>query len=173
MENSRKLYPESEIFILYRSKFYVIFYIIPRIILYSIIFFLWLWVCFYYQVHFSIYWLFLFLWFVPFWFQVIRKILKYICDFTVVTPWGITTYKQRGILHSVLKEIPARRIKAVEVFTPMLLGNIFGYGSVDIIGDMNDSHYFGVDGEAPWVIGLTYVDRPHFVKSKISATCFK
>jgi hypothetical protein len=95
------------------------------------------------------------------------------CDFTIVTPWGITTYKQKWILHSVLKEIPAKRIKSVEIFRPALLWNIFGYGTVDIISDMNETQNLDVDNEGPGIVGLTYVDSPHIVKSKISEICFR
>ena len=75
-------------------------------------------------------------WLIVVWFRIFHKLLKYLYDFTIVTPNGVTTYKQRGILHSTVKEIPAQRVKAIEISRTTLLGNIFGYGNVDIVADL-------------------------------------
>jgi hypothetical protein len=173
LEDNYRLYTKDQVFISKRSKYYLTFYVFPRFIAYIIALMVLFLVLSYFSSHTLIY-LFVFLiWLIIFWFQVVYKLLKYICDFTVITPWWITTYKQIWILHSVLKELPSKRIKAVEIFRSSLLWNIFGYGSVDIIADMNDTHVLDVDNEAPWVTELTYVDDPHIIKSKISEICFR
>jgi uncharacterized membrane protein YdbT with pleckstrin-like domain len=111
-------------------------------------------------------------WTIVAWFRVVHKLLKYLYDFTIVTPKGITTFKQKGILHSITKEIPAKRIKAIEISRTTLLGNIFRYGNVDIVADLSDVSQRDSDSEDSWVIGLTYVDYPYEVKERISKTCF-
>jgi len=172
-EENSKQYKWEEILLLRRSKFYLFFHIIPFFFLYVLLLILVFSALLYYEIYLWAYVIFFIIWFLIFWFQIVYKILKYICDFTLVTPAGINTYKQKWILHSVFKEIPSSKIKAVEVFRTGLLWNIFRYGSVDIIADMNDSGYIDVDNEAPWVVGLSYVDSPHKVKSKISKICYK
>jgi hypothetical protein len=128
-----------------------------------------------FSLHFMSYICLFVVWLLIFWFRVFHKFLKYICDFTVVTPWGVTTYKQKWILHCTLKEIPAKRIKAIEVSRTSLLWNVFWYGYVDVIADLNEFSKRKEDytDEAPWVVGLTYVDNPHKIKARISKICFK
>ena len=173
LEENHKIYNKDDVVFLRRSKFYFLFHIIPYFIAYVLVLIIIFSIFFNFSLHPVSYMVFFIVWLLIFWFQIVYKFFKFICDFTVITPWGITTYKQKWILHSVLKEIPANKIKAVEVFRPALLWNIFGYGSVDIIADMNDSNYRDVDNEAPWIVWLSYVDAPHIVKSQISKVCFK
>jgi len=173
LEENLQIFKKQDVFVVHRSKFYVLFYILPQLILYIIILLFWFFIFLQIEFHYLVYIVYFLLWLPIFWFRVVYKIFKYICDFTIVTPWGITTYKQKWILHSVLKEIPAKRIKSVEIFRPSLLWNIFGYGTVDVISDMNESNNLDVDNEWPWIVWLTYVDSPHRIKSKISEICFK
>ena len=107
------------------------------------------------------------------WFRVVHKFLKYKYDFTIIDPLGITTYKQKGILHSSLKQIPAKRIRSIQVCRNNILENIFGYGSLDILSDFMDNMYLGEDNEAASVIGLTYVNDPYEIKNKITDLCFR
>lgn len=172
-EDCSKSYKAEEILLLRRSKYYLFFHITPFFFLYLLLLFVAISVLMSFSVNFIVYIVFFLMWLLIFWFQIVYKYLKYICDFTIVTPAWINTYKQKGILHSVFKEIPAGKIKAVEVFRSSLLWNIFRYGSVDIIADMNDTSYIDVDNEAPWIVGLSYVDSPHKVKSKISKICYR
>lgn len=64
-------------------------------------------------------------WFLVFWFRVFRKFLKYKYDFTIVTPRGVVTYQQKGILNNRMKEIPSKRIKSIQISRTGILGNIF------------------------------------------------
>lgn len=54
-------------------------------------------------------------WFLVVWFRIIHKWFKYCYDFTLIMPRGVVTYKQKGILHSYIKEIPANRIRSIQV----------------------------------------------------------
>lgn len=102
-----------------------------------------------------------------------HKLLKFLYDFTAVDPQGITTYKQKGILHSVLKQIPANRIRSIQFERNSILENIFEFGSIEIHTDFTENMHVGEDDESPSVIGLTYVDAPYKVKTQITDICFK
>lgn len=99
--------------------------------------------------------------------------MKYLYDFTVVDPQGITTYKQRGILRSSLKQIPANRIRTIQFEREGILENIFEYGSIEIHTDFTDNSHIGEEDESPSVIGMTYVDAPFKIKNLITDICFK
>lgn len=172
LENKMKSFPREKVFVIKRSKYYLVFkvlfhffgYLGILIALYSGLF--------YAHAIPSIFIALTFVWLIVVWFRIFHKLLKYLYDFTIVTPNGVTTYKQRGILHSTVKEIPAQRVKAIEISRTTLLGNIFGYGNVDIVADLVEKSHMWADNEDSWVIGLTYVDKPYKVKERISKTCF-
>lgn len=72
-----------------------------------------------------------------------------------------------------MKEIPSKRIKAIQISRTGLLWNIFGFGEIDIIADMTDTAHMWEDEDAPWVMAMTYVDFPFEIKNKISKLCFE
>jgi len=113
-------------------------------------------------------------WFLIIWFRPFHKLLKYLYDFAIVDPHWITTYKQKWILKSSIKEIPANRIRSIQIERNSILENIFSYGSIDIITDFTENMQIGLeDEESASVIGLTYVDHPLKIKSRITDICFK
>lgn len=83
------------------------------------------------------------------------------------------TYKQKWILNSVSKEIPAKRIISIEVCRTNFLWNMFGYGHVDIVSDLSEHTHLWQDNEISSVIGMTYVDDAYEIKEKISDLCFR
>jgi len=89
-----------------------------------------------------------------------------------VTPNTIFTYKQKGILYSVMKEIPADRIRSIQVSRNSFLENVFSFGSINIHADYAENPRLEEDNESAFVIGLTYVDDPLKAKNKISDICF-
>ena len=115
----------------------------------------------------------IFVWVLVVWFRVAHKLLKYLYDFTIVMPRWIITYKQKGILHSSLKEIPAKRIRSIQVCRNTFLGNVFWYWSIDILTDLTDNMHIWEEDEAPSVIWLTHVDKPYKIKTQITDMCFK
>lgn len=172
---SQKLqeFSEDKILVILRSKYYLIFKVLfPFSILIGILF-LMIVSLDYIQAYPFILWMLCFVWFLVFWFRVFRKFIKYKYDFTIVTPRGILTYQQKGILHNRMKEIPSKRIKAIQISRTGLLWNIFGFGEIDIIADMTDTAHMWEDEDAPWVMAMTYVDFPFEVKNKISKLCFE
>lgn len=155
-----------------RSKYYLIFRVLfPGVILSFILLSMLLFLE-YIKAFPFIFGTLIFVWFLVFWFRVFRKYLKYKYDFTLVTPRGVITYKQKGILQNQLKEIPSRRIKAIQISRTGILGNIFGFWEIDIIADMSNNTNMGEEDEAPWVTGLTYVDHPFQTKTQITKLCF-
>ncbi len=170
--NKKQSFQEEDIFTITRSKYYFIFKVIFHFIGYVLVLAFIIAALKYMNAYKTIYGVLIFVWFLVFWFRVFHKFLKYMYDFTIVTPKGVTTYKQRGILHSVTKEIPTSRIKAIEISRTSLLGNIFWYGNVDIVADLAEKSKLWRDNEESWIIGLTYVDKPYKIKERISKTCF-
>jgi membrane protein YdbS with pleckstrin-like domain len=164
---------ESELTIISRSKYYFIFRVIfPLIFLLGIgiVMYIFLKKC---NVSWYISSPLFFVWLLVVWFRVGHKFLKFLYDFTVVDPLGVTTYKQKWILHSFLKQIPGKRIRSIQIYRNSILENIFGYGSLDIHTDFSDNMHIGEEDEAPFVIWLTYVDSPYKIKNKITDLCFK
>lgn len=161
------------IFVLTRSRFYLYFRVIAHFVWYFVVLISMIFFLNYIQAVNSIYVVLIFVWFLVVWFRVFHKFLKYMYDFTIVTPKGVTTYKQKGILHSQIKEIPSARIEAIQTSRDWILGNIFSYWCVDIIANTGENSHLGQDDEAPWVTGLTYVDHPFEIKTQISNCCFK
>lgn len=172
LSNKKQSFAEKDIFVITRSKYYLIFKVLFHFFWYLAILGWGIALLSYIQAIPSIYMIVIFVWFLVVWFRVFHKILKYYYDFTIVTPKGVTTYKQIGILHSRIKELPSQRIKAIEISRTSLLGNIFWYGNVDIIADLSENAHLGRDDEASWVVGLTYVDSPYDIKDRVSKTCF-
>lgn len=71
-----------------------------------------------------------------------------------------------------MKEIPASRIRSIQVTRDSLLENIFHYGSIEIQADYAENPHLHEDNESPSVIGLTFVDKPLEAKNKISDICY-
>lgn len=173
IQEKQKQYPKKDILLLYRSKYYLFFRVLCHLAWYIVILLLLLLFIWSLQWYWFLMLPLIIVWTIVVWFRVVHKFLKYKYDFTIVTPQGITTYKQKGVLHSVIKEIPSRRIKAIEVCRTDILWNIFWYGHVDIIADLTENSRIWTNNEAPWVIWLTYVDKAYEVKEHISWICFR
>lgn len=166
-------FSKEDIVLIKRSIFYLIFRVlIPFCILIGLIVFLFALIYQYSWMMYAAIPLLLTAYFI-FWTQIFRKLLKYLYDFTLVDPQGITTFKQKGILQSILKEIPGNRIRSIQVERKSLLENIFGFGSIEIHTDFSENMHVGEDDESPSVIGLSYVDKPISIKNTISDICFK
>jgi len=172
LANKMKSFKQEEVFIIKRSKYYFFFKVLVHFIWYISVFVALICFLAYLGAPPLAFCILAVMWCVVAWFRVIHKLLKYLYDFTIVTPKGITTFKQKGILHSMIKEIPAKRVKAIEIRRTTLLWNIFHYGNVDIIADLSDRSQMWADNEDSWVMGLTYVDAPYEIKERISKTCF-
>lgn len=166
-------FPEDKILVINRSRFYLIFRVVFPF------FVVWLlgMIIFSFLELYSINWYvsipIMLVWLLVFWFRVVHKFLKFRYDFTIIDPLGVTTYKQKWILHSFLKEIPSNRIRTIQICRNNILENIFWYGSLDILTDFTDNMHIWEDNEAPSVIGMTYVDRPFQVENQITDLCFK
>lgn len=168
-----KSFQKSEVIVITRSKYYFIF----RVFL-PFWFLLWLgFLGLMFLERYSISWYIsvslICVWILVIWFQIIHRFLKFRYDFTVVDPLGVTTYKQKWILRSFLKQIPAKRIRSIQICRNTFLENIFEFGSVDLLTDFTDNMHIGEEDEAASVIGLTYVDNPYKIESKITDLCFK
>jgi hypothetical protein len=166
-------FKDSEILIISRSRYYFYFRVLFP---FFVILWIGVWIFLFfrkYNIDWHIFAPLFFVWLLVIWFYVVHKFLKYRYDFTIVDPLGLTTYKQKWILHSFLKQIPANRIRSIQICRNSFLENVFWYGSLDILTDFADNMHIGEEDEAPSVIWLTYVDTPYKKKNKITDLCFK
>lgn len=93
--------------------------------------------------------------------------LDYTYDHTIITPEAITTYKQKWILDSKLKELPTAQIKSTQSYRSWMLWNIFSYWVIEILTD-----WAMWDSEKDWSsqagkTKLSYVHHPTMVRKKI------
>ncbi|NDK08702.1 hypothetical protein EOM39_05690 [Candidatus Gracilibacteria bacterium] len=99
--------------------------------------------------------------------------LDYKYDFSIFTCKRIFTYKQEGLLDSDFKDLPAEKIRSIVSCRSGLLGNIFGYGTVEIYTDgsmsAEDSEDHGRSQAGK--TKLSYVFRPNKVRQKILNMC--
>ncbi len=173
LKKKKTQFPESDILLIRRSSYYFILWVFfPFCILLGIAGTIYVFLIPYPFFKLALFPLGL-VWIIIVWVRIGHKCLKYFYDFTLVDPQWVTSYKQKGILHSHLKQIPAKRIRSIEFERSSLLENIFEYGKIDIHTDFTQDMHIGEDDESPSVIGLTYVDSPFKIKTRITDICFK
>jgi membrane protein YdbS with pleckstrin-like domain len=166
-------FQQEELIVITRSHFYFLFRVVlPLVLLLTLAVGMFL---FFqrYSISGYVFFALALVWLLVIWFRVVHKLLKYLYDFTIIDPLGVTTYKQKGILRSFLKQIPANRIRSIQICRNNILENIFAYGSLDILTDFADNMHIWEEDESPSVIGMTYVDQPYKMKTKITDLCFK
>ncbi|MDD3301968.1 MAG: hypothetical protein PHN31_00290 [Candidatus Gracilibacteria bacterium] len=100
--------------------------------------------------------------------------LDYKYDFSIFTCKRIFTYKQEGLLNSDFKDLPAEKIRSIVSSRNGLIGNIFGYGSVEIYTDgqgfmENEDEYH--ERSHAGKTKLTYVYRPNKIRQRILRIC--
>ena len=174
LARQQNVFWEKSILVLTRSRYHLYFRVLAHLPLYIILYvILFAWVVYLFNDY--EFWIILFMTFVfaiILWLRLWHRLLKYLYDFTIVTPKTIFTYKQKGILYSIIKEIPAHRIRSIQVSRNTLPQNMFAYGSINIHADYAEDFNIWDDTESAFIIGLTYVDEPLKAKNRISDICF-
>jgi hypothetical protein len=61
--------------------------------------------------------------------------LDYKFDYTLVTPYGIVTHKQKGLFYSKVKDLPTSKIRSTQLYRSWILWNIFSYWVIEILTD--------------------------------------
>lgn len=173
LQKKQKKFPWEKVLVITRSKYHLIFRVIFPWIMLGILYIALYWLVWKTEWTQYLRYPLIIMGSVFFWFQIMHKLFKYLYDFTIIDPLGVTTHKQKGIMRSYLKQIPANRVRSIQVTQNRFLENICWYGDIDIHTDFPQNPHFGEDTESPSLIGLTYVDHPHKVKTKLTAICFK
>ncbi len=175
LARQRERFSDEQILVLQRSRYHLYFRVLLHLFGYIIFYSFFLVFLLYYlwEYEFLIASITTSVFLFVLWMRVGHKLLKYLYDFTIITPNSVFTYKQKGILYSVMKEIPADRIRSIQVSRNTFLENVFSYGSINIHADYAENPRFEEDNESAFVIGLTYVDDPLKAKNKISDICFQ
>ena len=175
LARQRERFSDEYILVLTRSRYYFYFRVLAHLPLYFV-----LYVALFTSISYFFdayrFWIILIvsiIFLIIFWIRIGHRFLKYLYDFTIITPKAVFTYKQKGILYSAVKEIPADRIRSIQVTRDTLLQNIFSYGVIDIHADYSKNFHIDEDNEPVFIIELTYLDDPLKVKNKISDICFQ
>lgn len=169
----KEKFQDDQILIIRRSKYYFVFRVfIPFCILiwFAAAVYVFLWEN---NIINIIFYPLVLVWCLVVWFRTGHKLLKYLYDFTIVDPQWVTTYKQKWILHCSLKQIPANRIRSIEIKRTNIFENVFSYGKVNILTDFMENMHIWEDSESPSVIWMTYVDDPYKVKIAVTDICYK
>jgi uncharacterized membrane protein YdbT with pleckstrin-like domain len=102
-----------------------------------------------------------------FFFYLFNLYLDYKFDYTIVTPDGIVTYKQKGLFNSKMKDLPTSKIRSTQSYRSWILGNIFSYWIIEIITDgwlwANNDDWTSQAGKTK----LSYVRHPGITLKKI------
>ena len=100
-------------------------------------------------------------------YKLFNLYLDYKFDHTIITPEAITTYKQKWIFMSKLKELSTPQIRSTQAYRSWLLWNIFSYWVIEILTDwaMWDSQEDGSSQAGK--TKLSYVYDPIEMRKKI------
>lgn len=174
LAEKQERYAKDGIFLVRRSKYFFLLYVFPHFLGYIALLVIAITIFMYYQLPWYFFWVLFCIWWAVIWFRIVWKFLHYICDFTIITPGWITTYKQKWLMNCVLKEISSRRIKSIEVRRTTIFSNVFWFWTLDIITDAQEfsSNIDDDSNDYSWSITLSYVDSPQDVKACISKICF-
>lgn len=165
-----KEYWDDNVFVVKRSKFFWFFHgLFPLIFIILLVLF-WMFILFKYNLSEIYVYGFLIFSFIVLWKVVLNKYLRYKFDFTIIDPKWIFTYKQDWFLNSSFKEISSNNIKSIQVVNNSIFGNIFWYGSIEIISDLIKE--VNHDEDMSGIISLDFVNSNYTVKEKISKICF-
>lgn len=105
-------------------------------------------------------------------YKVFNIFIDYKYDFSIINPKWIFTYKQKWILRSDFKDLPAEKIRSIIASRNWLLWNIFWYGTVEIYTDLSLwSEKRDIWRSQAWKTKISYVYSPNKVRQKILNIC--
>jgi uncharacterized membrane protein YdbT with pleckstrin-like domain len=90
---------------------------------------------------------------------IIKRLIDYYCDFTIVTPTGVFLYNQRGILYRTTSAMNIENIRTVNVKKSTLLYALFNNGDIIFLSEWVDSDL--------WEAMVYYVVNPEEKRDKI------
>lgn len=167
-EEAMKLYWKNKVILVQRHKsFWIIKGLIPLsiIIIANILIFIFIW-----KIEIELLKIVVFLVLIGdiiYLYNLFNLFLDYKFDYTLITPDRIITYKQKWILNSKLKDLPASQIKSTQSYRSGILWNIFSFGNIEILTDWAVwADNFDGSSQA-WKTKLTYVHHPTAVKKEI------
>ncbi len=90
---------------------------------------------------------------------VIKKLIDYYMDYTIVTPLNITQYDQTWILQRTTRSLDIFKIKTISIDKRWLLRSIFNYWSIVFFTEWDSSQQ--------WDITLNYISNPNLLRDSI------
>lgn len=166
-EEYTKKYWKSNVLLFFRYKIYLILYILIPSFLYIFLISIWLYI--WYIIDFSddslnsikfYFFLIIFLLsFIIYWWKLLKKLMDYLMDFTIVTPDDIIHYDQTWMFTRDSVSISVRKLKTISVEKNWILRSIFNYGNIQFLSEW--------DSSSTWDIHVFYVKDPDNLKLQI------
>jgi len=91
--------------------------------------------------------------------KVLKKIIDFEMDFTIITPKNITFYNQSWLLKRESKTIDIEKIKSISVHKKWLIRSLFNFWEIRILTEWDESWQ--------WELILKYIPSPEKVKEEI------
>ncbi|MBS8121609.1 hypothetical protein [Candidatus Vampirococcus lugosii] len=166
-EEYTKKYGKSNVLLFFRYKIYLILYILIPSFLYIFLISIWLYIG--YIIDFSddslnsikfYFFLIIFLLsFIIYGWKLLKKLMDYLMDFTIVTPDDIIHYDQTGMFTRDSVSISVRKLKTISVEKNGILRSIFNYGNMQFLSEG--------DSSSTGDIHIFYVKDPDNLKLQI------
>lgn len=96
---------------------------------------------------------------------IIKKLIDYYCDFTIVTPNGVFLYNQRGILYRTTSAMNLENIRTINVHKSTLLYSLFNNGDIIFLSEWDEVDL--------WEVSVYYVSNPDLKRDKIEELFMK
>ncbi len=87
------------------------------------------------------------------------KYFEYILDYTIITPWYISSYNQRWVFARTIKTIEPEKIKTINFSSWGFINSLFNFGIVSILLEWDDA--------MKWEIVIDFIYNPEWVKRGI------
>ncbi len=162
-----KQFWSDRVLILFRNRVFLFFYvIIPFIFYLSIIvwlFFLFLLIDLWDETANSFLWLVYWLWvlisFLVFGRKLLKRLIDFYMDFTIITPDYIITYVQNWILSRDARSLSALKLKTISIEKDWLIRSLFNFWNIKFLSEWDTSN--------TWDIHIFYISDPDKRKREI------
>lgn len=106
------------------------------------------------------------IWSIPL-FKIIRYLLDYLYDFSIITPQSFIRYDQTGFFKRTSKVIDLTHIRSVSVEKAWFRNSIFNNWNIVVLSEWWDSWWPRESKEDPWKIFFRYVKNPEYYANRI------
>lgn len=91
--------------------------------------------------------------------RIILNYINYLLDYTIITPYIITSYNQSWLFKREIRTLDTDKIKAINVMGSSLIQSLFNYGSLIFMAEGDD--------EDQWDVRLNFLNNPTKLKDEV------